>query len=63
MYHSSTIAVGEYWQVDLGAEIQLDHLQLFARGDNYNTTEFKVSVLDASQAEVDSFIVDNNPLD
>lgn len=62
VYHSSTIAVGEYWQVDLGAEIQLDHLQLFARGDHYSTTEFKVSVLDASQAEVDSFIVVNNPL-
>jgi hypothetical protein len=48
--------------MDLGAATQLDHLQLFARGDNYNTTEFKVSVLDAAQAEVDSFIVVNNPL-
>lgn len=62
VYHSSLAAVGEWWQLDLGAATQLDHLQLFARGDNYNTTEFKVSVLDESQAEVDSFIVVNNPL-
>lgn len=62
VYHSAVQGVGEYWQVDLGSELQLDHLQLFARGDHYSTTEFKVSVLDASQSEVDSFIVENAPL-
>jgi hypothetical protein len=62
VYHSSTQALGEYWQVDLGAATQLDHLQLFARGDHYSTTEFKVSVLDTSQAEVGSFIIANAPL-
>lgn len=62
VYHSAVQGVGEYWQVDLGSELQLDHLQLFARSDTYSTTEFKVSVLDASQFEVDSFIVENAPL-
>jgi hypothetical protein len=62
VYHSSTVAIGEYWQVDLGEVTQLDHLQLFTRGDHYSTSEFKVSVLDASQAVVDSLIVVNNPL-
>lgn len=62
VYHSSNLAVGESWQVDLGEVKQLDHLQLFARGDHYSTSEFKVSVLDASQAVVNSFIVVNNPL-
>jgi hypothetical protein len=62
VYHSSTSSVGEWWQVDLGEVKQLDHLQLFARGDNYNTSEFRVTVLDASQALVDSFLVVNNPL-
>ncbi len=63
MYHSSDYGVGEYWQVDLGAVTQLDHLQLFARGDNYTTSQFLVTVYDADGTTVaGSYIVDNNPL-
>lgn len=62
VYHSSTIGVGEFWQLDLGAETQLDHLELFTRSDHYSTSEFKVSVLNQSQAVVSSFTVVNNPL-
>jgi hypothetical protein len=54
-------APGDYWQVDLGAMIQLDHLQLFPRTDDQTTPQFKVSVLDGSLSEVSSFIVDNPP--
>lgn len=59
VYHSTDFGVGEYWQVDLGAETPLDFLELFARSDNYTTNQFKVSVMDSSLAEVGSVIVDN----
>ena len=72
VYHSALAGVGEYWQVDLGAETQLDHLQLFTRGEFSRnsetgevwstTTEYRVSVLDASQQEVGAFIVTPNAL-
>ena len=63
VYHSSDFGVGEYWQVDLQSVNQLDHLQLFARGDNYNTSQFKVTVFGADGTTVaGSYIVDNNPL-
>jgi hypothetical protein len=70
VYHSTNAGVGEYWQVDLGGTKQLDHLQLFARGDNDvsqgdfgTTTQFKVTVYKADGTTVaGSYIVDNNPL-
>ena len=63
VYHSSNFGVGEYWQVDLTSVTQLDHLQLFARGDNYTTSQYKVTVFGADGATVaGSYIVDNNPL-
>jgi hypothetical protein len=63
VYHSSNFGVGEYWQVDLGASTQLDHLQLFARGDSYTTSQYKVTVYGSDGVTVaGSYIVDNNPL-
>ena len=59
VYHSTDYGVGEYWQVDLGAETPLDYLELFVRSDAHTTDQFKVSVLDGAMAEVGSFIVDN----
>lgn len=59
VYHSTNYGVGEYWQVDLGAETPLDYLELFVRSDAQTTDQFKVSVLDGAMAEVGSFIVDN----
>ena len=63
VFHTSDPGVGQYWQVDLGANTQLDHLQLFARGDNYTTSQFKVTVYKADGVTVaGSYIVDNNAL-
>ncbi len=63
VYHSATPGVGEYWQVDLGSNTQLDHLQLFARGDNYTTSQYKVTVYGPDDTTVTgSYIVDNNAL-
>lgn len=59
VYHSSNFGVGEFWQVDLGEMVQLDHLQLFSRTDDQTTVEFKVTVLDSSLNEVVWFTVDN----
>jgi hypothetical protein len=62
VYHSSNHSVGEFWQVDLGANMPLAYAELFARAgkDNNTTTEFKVSLLDSSMNVVDSLIVDNS---
>lgn len=62
VYHSSNHSVGEFWQVDLGANISLAYAELFARAgaNNNTTTEFKVSLLDSSMNVVDSVIVDNS---
>jgi hypothetical protein len=59
VYHSTDFGIGEYWQVDLGAETPLDFLELFARSGGDTTSQFKVSVLDDLLAEVGSVIVDN----
>jgi hypothetical protein len=62
VFHSSNHSVGEFWQVDLGANTPLAYAELFARaGQNNNTTsQFKVSVLDSSLNVVDTVIVDNS---
>lgn len=62
VYHSMNHSVGEFWQVDLGANIPLAYAELFARAgkDNNTTSEFKVSLLDSSMNLVDSVIVDNS---
>jgi hypothetical protein len=63
VYHSSNFGVGEYWQVDLGANTQLDHLQLFARGDSDTTSQYKVTVYAPDNTTVTgSYIVDNGKL-
>lgn len=59
VYHSTNYGVGEYWQVDLGAETPLNFLELFTRSDSHTTSQFKVSVLDSALAEVGSVLVDN----
>ena len=51
VYHSSDHSVGEYWQVDLGADTTLAYSELFTRAgkDAGNTThQFDVQVLDSS---------------
>jgi len=62
VYHSSDHSVGEFWQVDLGANIPLAYAELFARAgaNNNTTTQFKVSLLGSSMNVVDSVIVDNS---
>jgi hypothetical protein len=60
VYHSSAHSVGEYWQVDLGANTPLAYAELFARTSVNSTTQFKVSVFDGSMSLVDSLIVDNS---
>jgi len=60
VYHSSNHSIGEYWQVDLGANTPLSYAELFARTSVNSTTEFKVSLLDSSMNVVQSVIVDNS---
>jgi hypothetical protein len=62
VYHSTNHGIGEYWQVDLGANTPLSYAELFARaGKDQNTTsEFNVQVFDSSMNLVDSVIVDNS---
>ena len=60
VYHSSNHSVGEYWQVDLGANTPLSYAELFTRTSVNSTSEFKVSLLDSSMNVVDSVIVDNS---
>jgi hypothetical protein len=60
VYHSSSHSVGEYWQVDLGANTPIWYTELFARTSVNSTSEFKVSLLDSSMNVIDSVIVDNN---
>jgi NedA-like, galactose-binding domain len=61
VYHSTNYGVGEYWQVDLGAETPLDFVELYARSDGGTTSQFKVSILNSLLAEVGSVTVDNAP--
>jgi hypothetical protein len=62
VYHSSNHSVGEYWQVDLGADTPLSYAELFARAgkDNNSTSQFDVQVFDSSMTLVDSVIVNNS---
>ena len=60
VYHSSNHGVGEYWQVDLGANTPLSYAELFARTKVNSTTQFRVSLLDSSSNVVNSVIVDNS---
>src|SRR5882724_10059107 len=48
VYHTTDPGAGQYWQVDLGKTTPLDFVELFARSDNYTTSQFKISVLDSS---------------
>ena len=62
VYHSSNHSIGEFWQVDLGADTPLSYAELFARaGQNNNTTtQFDVQVFNSSMTLVDSVIVNNS---
>jgi hypothetical protein len=63
LYHSSTHGVGESWELDLGANTQLDHLQLFARSDSDTTSQYKVTVYAPDDTTVTgTFIVNNYKL-
>jgi hypothetical protein len=60
VYHSSANSVGEYWQVDLGADTPLAYANLFARFITNTTNQFNVQVFDSSLNLVDSVIVNNS---
>ena len=59
VYHSAASAVGQFYQVDLGEMVALDYLELIDRSDGDTTTQFRVAVLDESEAEVFSQVVDS----
>ena len=52
IYQSAAAAVGQFWQVDLGAELPIDYVTLFNRTDAAPTTSVRLSVRDAAQTEV-----------
>lgn len=59
VYHSAAAGAGQFYQVDLGAMTDLMYLELFDRGDADTTTQFRVAVLDESETEVFSTVVDS----
>ena len=59
VYHSEAQGVGQFYQVDLGQQVDLDYLRLFDRGDAETTSQFRVSVLDAGSTEVFSAVVNS----
>jgi hypothetical protein len=63
VYHSTNSGVGEYWQVDLGREFNLDYLELFARSDARSTSEYLVSILDENLTVVGTTVVNNPAFD
>ena len=60
VYHSSNHSVGEYWQVDLGANTPLAYANLFSRSIENTTGQFDVEVFDSLMNLVDSVIVNNS---
>ena len=60
VYHSSNHSVGEYWQVDLGANTPLSYAEVFARTVINTTSQFDVEVYNSAMTLVDSVIVDNS---
>jgi hypothetical protein len=62
VYHSSDHSVGEYWQVDLGANTPLTYANVFARSITNTTSQFNLEVFDSSMNLVKSVTVDtSNP--
>jgi len=59
VYHSAAAGAGQFYQLDLGALIPLDYLELIDRSDADTTTQFRVSVLDDASNEVFSEVVDS----
>ena len=59
VYHSAASGVGQFYELDLGAMVPLDYLELIDRSDADTTTQFRVAVLDESSNEVFSEVVDS----
>jgi hypothetical protein len=59
VWHSTDAGAGQYWKVDLQNTYALDTIELFARGDGTNTSQYLISVLDAGQNVVGTRLVDN----
>ena len=57
VYHSAATAVGQFWQVDLGSEQAIDYVTIYNRTDFTNTTELRLSVRNAANAEVYAVVV------
>ncbi|NQT38122.1 MAG: PEP-CTERM sorting domain-containing protein [Planctomycetes bacterium] len=60
VYHSNGSAAGQFWQVDLESEYELDYVELFGRTDGGNTSQFLVSVLDGAGSLVASELIDSD---
>ncbi len=48
VYHSGTVAVGQFWQADLGQDRALDYLNIYSRQDSDTTATVLVRLLDAT---------------
>jgi CotH kinase protein/Concanavalin A-like lectin/glucanases superfamily/Lamin Tail Domain/Chitobiase/beta-hexosaminidase C-terminal domain len=51
IYHSAATAAGQFWEVDLGSDRQLDYVTLFNRSDFVTTTELRLRVRNAAGTE------------
>lgn len=52
IYHSAALGVGQFWEVDLGQDRQLDYATIFNRTDGVTTNSVRLSVRNATGTEV-----------
>ncbi len=57
IYHSSAVAVGNFYQIDLGQTRAIDYVTLYARQDSATTGDVKLSFRDAANNEIHSATV------
>ena len=52
IYHSAAAGAGQFWEVDLGQDRQLDYATIFNRTDHATTTSVRLSVRNSAGTEV-----------
>ena len=61
LFHTATQAVGQFWQVDLGARRDLEEIRVYCRADGVTTGPVKLSLFDETNALVHTTTLDISP--